>query len=387
MSGRIFSLVVKVAERCNLSCSYCYMYQHADTSYRSRPKFMSDVVLDQLLLRVREYCDRHAPHQMALILHGGEPTLIGPERMGRMVGHSRDVLGDRLASIGMQTNATLLNPTWVDLIQRYQIRVGISLDGPPHVHDSARVDHAGRGSHRAAVRGLRLLQEAGLNPRVLCVVNPSMSGTDIYRYFRSVGITWMNFLLPDVSHDNKQRLYGRYGATPVADYLIPVFDAWFNEDNPEVRVTLFWEIIQRMLGGPIGKDVLGNPLMTYLVVESDGTIHALDALRVCEDGIAQSGLNVFDHGFDDLHLGLPLVYRAVHEGIPLCATCQRCPEESLCGGGYLPHRYARANGFDNPSVWCADILLLLAHIRARVEKGQDAQPAVRITEQKSAISS
>jgi uncharacterized protein len=87
---------------------------------------------------------------------------------------------------------------------------------------------------------------------------------------------------------------------------------------------------------------------------------------VCEDGIARSGLNVRQLGFDDLALGLPLVHRAVHQGFPLCAHCLACPEREVCGGGYLPHRYARATGFDNPSVWCADILALVAHIRERI---------------------
>ena len=69
--GRIFSLVVKVAERCNLNCSYCYMYNHADQSYLRRPAFMSDEVFAQLLVRVQEYCDRRPKHRMSLVFHGG----------------------------------------------------------------------------------------------------------------------------------------------------------------------------------------------------------------------------------------------------------------------------------------------------------------------------
>src|SRR4051794_1000945 len=36
--------VVKVASRCNIKCSYCYMYEHADQSWRTQPQFMSDAV-------------------------------------------------------------------------------------------------------------------------------------------------------------------------------------------------------------------------------------------------------------------------------------------------------------------------------------------------------
>jgi uncharacterized protein len=78
-------------------------------------------------------------------------------------------------------------------------------------------------------------------------------------------------------------------------------------------------------------------------------------------------LNVARNGFDDLHLGLPLVNRLVHEGVSLSAQCQACAERDVCGGASLTTRYAKANGFDNPSVWCADMLELIAHIRARVQ--------------------
>lgn len=362
----VVGLVLKMAELCNLNCSYCYMYQHEDKTFQRRPKFMSDTVFDQLLIRMREYCDQRAPHTMTLTFHGGEPTLIGSERMGQLAGRAREALGDRLSALVLQTNGTLLDDNWVRVLHRHAISPSISLDGPAPIHDSVRVDHAGRGSHAATLRGLKLLQERGLNPGILCVVNPGASGLETYRHFRSLGLTRMNFLLPDVSHDNKHRFYGQYGETPVADYLIPIFDEWFAEDDPGVRVTIFRELITLILGGQPHTDAFGNPTSNYLIIETDGAIHGNDALRVCDEDIAASGLNIFQHGFDDLHRGLPLVHKILHDGIPLCATCQMCPENYVCGGGHLPHRYARANGFDNPSVWCADILKLLAHVRQRI---------------------
>ena len=73
-----------------------------------------------------------------------------------------------------------------------------------------------------------------------------------------------------------------------------------------------------------------------------------------------------ENGFDDLDQGVPLVHQLVYQGMPLAPICQKCHEQDVCGGGYLPHRYARATGFNNPSVWCADILKLLAYIRHSV---------------------
>jgi uncharacterized protein len=344
------------------------MYFHEDQTYKTRPRLMSDLTFDMILRRVREYCDAHSPHRMYLHLHGGEPTLVKQKRIARFASAARDVLGDSLAGISMQTNATLIDDRWIEVLREQRIRVGVSLDGPSEIHDIYRMDHASRGSHAATVRGLKRLQDGGINPAVLCVINFNTRGLDIFRYLRSLHIKKINFLLPDVSHDSKNKLYGTYGDTPVADYLIPVFDEWFIQDDSEVRIPLFWHLLRTLMGGtPIG-DVFGNPLMSYLIVESDGSIQTLDALKVCKEGISDSGLNVFEHGFGELHLGMPLVHQLVHIGIPLPTRCETCNEKSWCGGGYLPHRYAKSNGFDNPSVWCADILKLLGHIRYKVSE-------------------
>ena len=366
-NGRITSIVLKVAGLCNLNCGYCYLYQHGDSSYLRRPKFITDRVFKQFLLNARDYCDRHAPHALSITFHGGEPTLIGTEWIDEAAARAREILGKRLSRLIIQTNAILLNEQWVNIFRRRDIHASISLDGPETVHDRSRVNHAGRGSYTATVRGLQLLRGGGVNPNILCVIDPSSSGLEVYRHFRSLGIDRMNFLLPDVSHDNRDRLYGHFGASPVADYLIPIFDDWFNEDEPSIWIGIFRELIGMIRGGRPRSDAFGNPRMGYLIVETDGSIHANDVLRVCGYDISNSGLNIFEHSFNSLHQGAPLLYKLVHEGIGLCATCEACPERLVCGGGHLPHRYANRNGFDNPSVWCADILKLLAHIRHRLQ--------------------
>jgi uncharacterized protein len=362
--GLISSIILKLAAPCNLNCSYCYVYNHEDQTYRDRPRYISDEVFDATLLAIKRYCGQRSQHSIAVTFHGGEPTLIGSARFDELATRAALVLGPRLESLSIQTNGTLIDDAWVEALRRHKTNVGVSLDGPPQIHDAARVTHAGRGSYRAAVAGLRRLQAGGLDPGVLCVINPAVSGLEVYRHFRKLAIRNMSFLFPDVSHDSKGRFYGDLGPTPVADYLIPIFDDWMKEDDPEIFIRVLWGLLRQLLGGAGETDVFGNPRMAYLVVETDGSIEALDALRVCESGLGKSGLNVLTHGFDDLQLGLPLVHEVVHEGIPLAAQCRVCPEREVCGGGYLPHRYARANGFDNPSVWCADILRLLRHMRA-----------------------
>jgi uncharacterized protein len=363
MSGSINQIVVKLAARCNLNCSYCYVYNHQDRSYLERPKFMNDETFDLTLQAIRRYCERRDGHRMAISFHGGEPTLVGPRRFDRLAQRAKDIVGERLTGLAIQTNAVLIDDTWTETLARHGVNVGVSLDGPAQLHDAVRVDHKGKGSHAATIRGLRRMQEAGLDVFVLSVVNPGQSGLGVYRYLRDLGIINMDFLLPDVSHDTKAGWYGKFGPTPVADYLLPIFGAWMEEDDPNVNIRVFSDLLHLIMGGVGRTDAFGNAQMGYLVVETDGSIEALDALRVCDSGIQRSGLNVRQHGFDDLGRGLPLVDQFVNQTMPLAKACRHCAERDVCGGGHLPHRYARVNGFNNPSVWCADILKLIAHAR------------------------
>ena len=50
----------------------------------------------------------------------------------------------------------------------------------------------------------------------------------------------------------------------------------------------------------------------------------------------------------------------------LCQTCQECPVVTSCGGGLYAHRYRAGTEFANPSVYCADLLKLITHIKQRL---------------------
>jgi uncharacterized protein len=115
---RIRRLILKLSERCNLNCSYCYMYNHADQGYLERPLFMSEDIFERILDRVLEYCSSRPGHGMALHFHGGEPMLMKAEKFDRMARYARDRLGVKLTGLFMQTNATLVNEAWIAVLKK-----------------------------------------------------------------------------------------------------------------------------------------------------------------------------------------------------------------------------------------------------------------------------
>ena len=366
-NGLVGQIVLKVASACNLNCTYCYVYSGKDVDYRSRPGLISDEVLDLVALRMREHCLERPGLKIGVCLHGGEPLLLGRERFAAIVERLRRSAGPALGSLHVQTNATLIDAAWADLIKSLRVSISVRLDGPPEINDSARVDHMGRGSAARTVTGIRFLMAAGVPLSVLCVVSPGFSGAEAYRFLRGIGVKRMDFLLPDVSHDDFAARYSRFGPTPAADFLISALDAWLDEDDPSTEIRLFADMLKLAMGDDSAStDAFGGGPASYVIVETDGSIQANDALRVCAGDLNLTGLNVKLHAFDRLGEARSLAKDILTGRIGPPRHCRACPDFSVCGGGYLPHRYSSANLFDNPSVWCADIRKVFAHMRRRM---------------------
>ncbi|MFE5026283.1 radical SAM protein [Streptomyces sp. NPDC056656] len=364
---RLGLVILKVAGRCNLDCTYCYEFNLADHTLAAGPKTMSDEVFEAVIERIRRHADKSGQRSVSLSFHGGEPCLIGSARFDRWCTHVRRALPDLRVYLSLQTNGTLLNSEWIDVFRNHGVDVGVSLDGPPDVHDTFRVRRNGSGSYRAVRRGIDLLQQNDLPYGILAVVQLGADPLRIHRHFMDIGCRSVSYLMPDLTHDTIGNVREKHGPTPCADYLIPIFEEWWHNSTIEVRIRNFWEVSRLILGGTSHVDALGNIPLGFVVVNPSGEVEGLDVLKACEEGITSTGINVLGNDFTDLFRTSPLHSRMVFEGAPLPSDCIGCVEMDTCAGGYHPHRYSRERGFDNRSVWCADLLKIFAHLRSRLD--------------------
>lgn len=359
--------ILKVSARCNLNCSYCYVYNLADTTWKQKPPLMSDEIFEVTLERIRRYCLFTGLRQVNIVFHGGEPCLLGAERFGAWCIRARDVLQSvTTVALHIQTNGTLLDDAWAQALVDNRVSVGISMDGPQQVHDLFRVDHGGRGSYHQVERGIKVLQKANVPYGILSVIPLGVEPLTVHRHFLSLGCTNITYVLPHFTHDGIDPIRELYGPTPCADFLIPIFDDWWFNSTSEIHIGDLRNMARIILGGRSHIETVGNVPPLYVFVESDGAMEGLDNLRACKDGMSKINLNVRTNNFQEILQSDTIHGKAIYEGMPLPEGCKACPERDTCAGGYLPHRYSTTRGFDNPSVWCADLLKIFGHIRHRL---------------------
>jgi uncharacterized protein len=366
--------VLKLNSRCNLLCSYCYVYNAADQSWRDRPPRVRQDVLERSAERIGEHVAAHGLRQIRVELHGGEPLLGGVDTALRQVAEVRAAVESAAGQhcevqVSVQTNGTLLTAEVVRRLAEAGVRVGVSLDGGRAEHNKRRVDHAGRPSWHAATRGLALLADhpeayAGL----LCTIDLDLDPRDVHDSLMEFRPPALDFLLPHANWESPPPGKGpsSAGAAPYGEWLAEVFDLWFDGGKYRTRVRLFTEIIGLLLGFPSRAEAVGLSPVAAVLVDTDGDIEQVDSLKAAYSQAPTTGMNVFRNSFDDVleHPGIA----ARHLGLDaLGADCLSCPVLRVCGGGHYAHRYRRESGFRNRSVYCADLELLIRHVAHRIE--------------------
>ncbi|MFF5188228.1 FxsB family cyclophane-forming radical SAM/SPASM peptide maturase [Streptomyces sp. NPDC000345] len=358
--------VVKVHSRCDLACDHCYIYEHADSSWRGRPSVIPLPVVVRTAERIAEHAAAHELDTVHVVLHGGEPLLAGPARLRAIAEEFRSALsGHCRLDLRLQTNAVRLDERFCELFLEHDIKVGVSLDGDRSAHDRHRRFRDGRGSHHHVLRGVRLLNEPRhrhLFAGLLCTVDTRNDPLQVYSALLAAAPPRVDFLLPHATWDQPPARHdGR--PTPYADWLIAIADEWFATGRP-VPVRLFESILSLLAGGPSFVESTGTTSVDHVVIETDGTIEQADSLKTAYEGAPQTGMDVFSHSLDDVsdHPGLRERRRGLSD---LCATCRSCPLVQVCGGGLYAHRFRSGHGFDNPSVYCRDLTELITHFQQR----------------------
>lgn len=362
--------VLKVHSRCDLACDHCYMYHAADQGWLAQPTVMSIQTAAWAAYRIAEHAKAHELRQVHVVLHGGEPLLAGPVRLGQIAAALRDNLtGTCALDLRIHTNGVLLDESFCDVFSTHGIRVGISIDGDRAANDRHRRYSNGRSSYDRVIRAIDLLRAEKyrhLYLGLLCTIDLANDPVAVYDALLASEPPRIDFLAPHATWDSPPR---RPAGAPAAyaDWLTAIFDRWDSDGRP-VDIRLFDSVIRTTRGQRSRTEAIGLAPSDLVVIETDGSYEQADSLKAAYDGAPATGYHLLRHCLDEVggHPGI-LARQAGLRG--LCEECRRCPVVASCGGGLYAHRYRSGTGFANPSVYCPDLKKLITHI------GSQARPA------------
>lgn len=350
---------------CDLACAYCY-YLDKEALYPGSLFRMTDALLERYI--VQTFAASHTP-VVTFAWHGGEPTLAGLAFFERAV-----ALQERHRPAGvavantLQTNAVSLDDDWCRFIKEHDFLIGVSLDGPEHLHDAYRVDKAGRPTFKRVLAGLERLGRHGVEANILTTLHAAnvLYPLEVYRFLRdTLGARYLQFI-PIVERVGAEGVSarsitaGQYGA-----FLIAVFDEWLRHDLGRVFVQIFDVALAVWYGQPAGLCIFEETCGRALALEHTGDLYSCDHFvdpahrlgRIDERDLIELVADPRQTAFG----------QAKRDALP--RYCRECEVRFMCNGGCPKDRFALTpTGEPGLNVLCAGYRAFFNHIDAPMRR-------------------
>ena len=337
-ASRDFQVFLKPAgPLCNLDCEYCY-YLKKQRLYPQGESFrMPDIILEEYIVQHIEAC---AEPVIRFSWHGGEPTILGLEYFHKSVALQRKHQPpDQSIMNGMQTNGTLLNEDWCKFLADEDFYIGLSLDGPPKMHDRHRRDKKGHATFELTMQGYNLLRKNRVHTDILCVVNAYnvQYPLEIYRFFKEIGADYVSFLPMVERNLNTKR--GVTGLTVPAEawgsFLCTIFDEWVSRDIGKIKVQIFEEAARTAFGQDHSLCIFRPVCGDIPVVEHNGDFYSCDHFVDKEHHIG----NIIETPLAELidSQAQRAFGKAKLESLP--RYCRECEVMMMCHGGCPKNRF------------------------------------------------
>jgi uncharacterized protein len=329
---------------CNLDCSYCF-YLSKEMLYPGSRFRMAETLLETYIRQLIEA--HHRAPEVTVAWQGGEPTMMGLNFFRRSIELEQRYArpGQRIVNT-IQTNGTLIDDAFAAFFKEHGFLVGVSIDGPPELHDAYRVDKGGRPTLHRVLEGLRVLQRHGVEWNALTTVHHvnEAHGLAVYRFLRDeTGARFIQFI-PIVERPCP-------GGVPTGDtvtersvspagygrFLIEVFEEWVRRDVGTVFVQMFDTALANWLGQPPALCVHRETCGLALALEHTGDLYSCDHFVEPRHRLG----NITTTPIKEL-VASPQQWRfgqAKRDTLP--RYCRECSVRFACHGGCPKDRLAR----------------------------------------------
>ncbi|MEA3223579.1 MAG: anaerobic sulfatase maturase [Thermodesulfobacteriota bacterium] len=360
------SILIKPAgPDCNMACTYCFYYEKAGLFSETKVHRMSDDILDNLIKQMMS----QSGSQTSFGWQGGEPTLMGLPFFEKVVDKQLRYGRGQTVGNGLQTNGVLLERHWAKFLSRYKFLVGLSLDGPEHIHNRYRLMQNKKGSWSKVVDKAKLLLDHGVEVNTLIVVTDYsvQFPEEIYEFHKARGLNYMQFI-PCVETDPKNPTRAAPFSVPPRKYgffLCRLFDLWlddFVDGVPTTFIRFFDSVLYSYAGMQPPECTLLRQCGVYVVVEHNGDVYSCDFFV---EPKWKLGNIRDDYLIDLLNSPKQTGFGQIKSRIP--KPCKKCKWLKYCRGGCIKDRI-RDPGDNGVNHFCSSFKIFFEHADQHLKK-------------------
>lgn len=349
-NNEIFTLILEPYGGCNIRCRHCY----ADTSNES---VMSIEDFTLIIEKVVPFVEKKGFDEIHLIWHGGEPLLAGIDFFRQAM----EILNGKISRLRqrhfIQTNGLLLDDEFCCFLRDNKIEVGLSLDGPPDLHDQLRVDLGGRGTHASVLEKIHQLEKNRVPVGFNAVISRATIGQEkrLYRFFQEMGYGFrINPIIPGRDPNNTKDYLlqkGEYG-----EFLGRLFDVWTQTETRRIDVSPLDAHLYSVLSG-----ANTECQHQYLCVDDHIGVKPSGEAVLCNRFQGHGFGNILKDSMSDILASFSR--RKILKRADDLMACQSCQNAQICHGGCPCNSVAFGGDFMAKDPFCEDYKMIFAHIR------------------------
>ncbi len=327
------TVIIKLVDHCNLACKYCYDGQFNP----KKPGRFSE----ELLLKLIDDCFDVASKYIHFIWHGSEPLLYDIQSFKHALDYIKVKKTKHNLQVehSIQTNGTLINLEWINLFKEYDFRVGVSYDGTPQLHDRYRVFRNGSPSSSIVLDRIKLLNKEGVGFGTLSVITKDSCDKAklVFQGLVQAGIKWYDFCPNFATNPNGiGYVEGHITDQEYSRFMIDLFDAWIEYNDPKIYIRHLNNILETVLGGyPTICKLAGTCSDWFFTVTSLGDVYPCDSFAGDKNWYLGSivttdlGCIIDGHNYQ--------TFREKH--LKLKKQCVSCNWYRACNAGCTHERY------------------------------------------------
>lgn len=362
-------LIKPASSACDMECSYCFYRDVSDHREHAFEGMLSLADMEKVIVAAMEYAEGYC----SFAFQGGEPTLAGLDFFRQTVALERKHGRPGVTVYNsIQTNGLSLDEDFARFLAEEHFLVGLSLDGPPELHNRNRRDNRGKGTCDRVVKAARLLERFGAEYNILCVLTGrnARSVQRIYNFYKKQGFRYLQFIpcLEPLGEERGGESY-HLSVEDYGDFLLRSFDLWLQDlrrgDYVSIRHLDNWLSI--LLGEPPEACGSVGCCSVQFVVEGDGGVYPCDFYvldewrlgRVGEQSFAQMARSETARQFVEASRTVP-------------GECRGCPAYPVCRNGCRRDRLVTTEGIIDRNYYCK------AYKKFFAERKKELEEALRL---------